>query len=437
MPPVKRKSYEAGYKVKVIQYAKEHGNRAAMREFGVGESVIRGWRKQEDALKKTKKSRKAFRGDKARWPDLENRVEAWVNEQRAAGRGISTVSIRLKAKTYAKDMDIADFQGGPSWCFRFMRRKELSIRQRTTVCQKLPKDWEEKLESFRSYTSGIIEDEKISMDHVANMDEVPLTFDIPMHRTVEKKGEKMVPIKTTGHEKSSFTVVLSCTASGKKLPPMLIFKRKTIPKEKFPPGVVIRANKKGWMDETMMNDWLDSCYVKRPGGFFKTATSLLVLDSMTAHKCESVKDHLKKMKSKISIIPGGLTKLLQPLDIAVNKSFKDHLRAIWENWMVDGEHSFTKTGRMRRATYAEVSNWVLQAWSKVKVSSITNGFVKSEMLPPNTLQLPMEIDSDDNDEDDDHLTATELATLAELFHDDTEDEDFDGFSDQEDDTDDF
>ncbi len=431
MAPTKRKSYDAGFKIKVVLFAKEHGNRAAMREFGVNESAIRGWRKQEDALKKTKKSRKAFRGDKARWPELEDRVEAWVNEQRAAGRGISTVLIRLKAKTFAEDMKIGEFQGGPSWCFRFMKRKDLSIRQRTTVCQKLPKDWEEKLESFRSYTGGLVQELKISLDHLANMDEVPLTFDIPMHRTVEKKGEKMVPIKTTGHEKSSFTVVLSCTASGKKLPPMVIFKRKTIPKEKFPPGIEIRANAKGWMDEAMMNDWLDSCFAKRPGGFFKTAPSVLVLDSMTAHKCESVKVHAKKMNTRLSIIPGGLTKLLQPLDISVNKAFKDNLRLIWENWMVTGEHSFTKTGRQRRATYAEVSKWVLQSWNKVKVSSITNGFLKSEMLPPNHLPDPSTaIDSDGEDEDT-HIGAEELAALVELFHDDTEDEDFEGFSDQD------
>ena len=35
----------------------------------------------------------------------------------------------------------------------------------------------------------------------------------------------------------------------------------------------------------------------------------------------------------MAVIPGGLTKKLQPLDIAVNKTFKDQLRAKWENWM--------------------------------------------------------------------------------------------------------
>lgn len=50
------------------------------------------------------------------------------------------------------------------------------------------------------------------------MDDVSLTFDIPMTPTVEKTGTSMVSIHTTGKEKASFTVVLGCKANGLKLP---------------------------------------------------------------------------------------------------------------------------------------------------------------------------------------------------------------------------
>ena len=38
--------------------------------------------------------------------------------------------------------------GGPSWCSRFMRRNRLSVRSRTTVGQKVPENWEEKVMNF-------------------------------------------------------------------------------------------------------------------------------------------------------------------------------------------------------------------------------------------------------------------------------------------------
>lgn len=56
---------------------------------------------------------------------------------------------------------------------------------------------------------------------------VPLTFDIHVNRTVEKTGTSTVSIRTTGNKKSAFTVVLGCQANGQKLPPMVIFRRKT------------------------------------------------------------------------------------------------------------------------------------------------------------------------------------------------------------------
>lgn len=83
-------------------------------------------------------------------------------------------------------------------------------------------------------------------DHIINMDEVPLTFDIPMGRSVAEKGQKSVNIVTTGHEKSHFTVVLACCGDGSNLPPMVIFKRKTMPKTQSS-SVAVAVNEKGWM----------------------------------------------------------------------------------------------------------------------------------------------------------------------------------------------
>ena len=73
-------------------------------------------------------------------------------------------------------------------------------------------------------------------------------FYLPSNRTVDCVGSKTVTVCTTGHEKSHFTTVLGCMADGTKLPPTVIFKRKTMPKEKFPVGVIVHVHQKGWMD---------------------------------------------------------------------------------------------------------------------------------------------------------------------------------------------
>jgi len=40
------------------------------------------------------------------------------------------------------------------------------------------------------------------------MDKVPLTFDVPSNKTVDVKGAKTIMIKTSGNEKTRYTVFL-------------------------------------------------------------------------------------------------------------------------------------------------------------------------------------------------------------------------------------
>ena len=65
MPPIKRPSYTATYKLQVIAYAEEHGNRAAGRNCSIGESSVREWRKivLYEQLKKVREPIEATRPD--------------------------------------------------------------------------------------------------------------------------------------------------------------------------------------------------------------------------------------------------------------------------------------------------------------------------------------------------------------------------------------
>ena len=98
--------------------------------------------------------------------------------------------------------------------------------------------------------------------------------------------------------------------------------------------------------------------------------------------------------------------------------------------MSEGIHTFTETGKMRRATHAEVCNWLIRAQRAVKVTAITNGFRKAGIT-----RVPCATEDDTSDASeisDDEQSTTTLdpvldAQLIDLFNSDTEDEDFDGF----------
>ena len=276
---------------------------------------------------------------------------------------------------------------------------------------------------------------KLADDDIINMDEVPMSFDIPASRSVAEKGVKTVAVATTGHERTNFTVVLACTAAGGKLKPIVIFKRITMPRETLPAGVVVVCNKKGWMNTEVMQTWTDKCFRTRRGGFFKKK-SLLIFDVMAAHKKTTLQKHINSAGAHIAVIPGGLTCKLQPLDVAVNHPFKTFVREEWDRWMTNGKHTFTPAGRQRRATYVEVCNWVLRAWEKVKTTTIINGFRKCGIIPEPAADISS---SDDDSAASDTTEANEdhLAAAMEIFGDESEfDESFDGFAEETDDDDD-
>ncbi|KAF4791823.1 hypothetical protein TURU_127065 [Turdus rufiventris] len=176
---------------------------------------------------------------------------------------------------------------------------------------------------------------------------------------MEQTRTSTVLIKTTGNKKKLFTVLLGVLSDGQKLGPMVIFKRKMLPKDKF--GINVAVNPKGSMDE------------------------------------------------------------------------QAKLRFLWETWIVEGKHSYTKTGRLCRASYATVCQWILDAWGKVTTTTIIRGFTKADIIPGLTSNAIESTEIDNSDGEDTSNVGLVLlnAPIAQLQISDTEDEEFEGFMEDE------
>ena len=165
--------------------------------------------------------------------------------------------IQVKAHSFAnravyQDMytNINTAKFSQKWVDSFMTCYNLV---NTTVVQRLPDDYVELQNSFLSYILYQRKENGYPLSLIGNMDETFLSFNLPNSTMIEQRGTKTVSILSTGHERSNFTVVLSCLADGMKLPPVIIFKLVNVPQEEFPKGVIIRANAKDWMNEDEMS----------------------------------------------------------------------------------------------------------------------------------------------------------------------------------------
>ena len=141
---------------------------------------------------------------------------------------------------------------------------------------------------------------------IANMDKTPIFFDMVGALTIDCCGAQSVPICTTGNDKNQLTYVLGIFADGTKLPPVVIFKGKRKPKGQYPPGLVVKMQKNGWMDENLMKDWLETIWLQRAENVSQKK-SLLILDSFVGHLTQSVKHKCQETNTVLGVIPGGLT----------------------------------------------------------------------------------------------------------------------------------
>lgn len=412
----------------------------AARHFSINEKQVREWRKKRCELQNMPKSKKAARGRRPMFPALEEKLARWIEESRISGLIITRTAIRIRALNLMKQPEFvqskpANFVASVGWCNRFMNRHNLCIRARTKIAQKLPSELENKIESFQRQIIKLRKEYGFDLSQIGNMDETPVSFDLPSNYTVDTKGSKTIFVKTTGHEKCRFTVVLCCMADGSRLPPTIVFKRKTLPKGvKFPSGVLVRAHEKGWMDEDGTLDWIEKTWNRRKGAVFNKP-SMLVWDSFKAHLTDKVKDKCREIKTKMAVIPGGLTSMLQPLDVSLNKPFKDRLKSKWIDWMASEDKAVTKGGNLKKVDLVTVAQWVKDAWSEIPSELIVRAFKKcciSNSMDGSEDDLVYEDENSSTEsigsEDDMHpdIPMTECE-FHELFGHSDSDSDFEGF----------
>ncbi|KAG0427701.1 hypothetical protein HPB47_025253 [Ixodes persulcatus] len=161
-------------------------------------------------------------------PAIEEAVKKWVQEQQDKSLSVSYEDIEGKARAVTNEIDIdrSDFKISKKWVANFMKRPDLSLRKRTTICQRLPDACKEKLSSFHRYVADWRTKNEFMLGQIGNADQTLVWLDMPSSRIVMEEGARQVHLLTTGNEDNRFTTMLCCTADGHKLPPFLIFKCK-------------------------------------------------------------------------------------------------------------------------------------------------------------------------------------------------------------------
>ena len=231
----KIKSYSLDLKKEVVEYAINYSNRQAGRRYNVDEKRVREWRaKMEDIKARVadkgglKRRRLDGGGRKLTNDDLEEEVLIWIMDRRSAMLRVSRKLIMKKAKIiHDKSTDDPavkeSFVASRGWLEKFMKRNGLSLRRRTTTAQKNPSCMVDKLVMYVLQCRRLQRKFKYSAGSIIAMDETAIWSDMLSGTTVESKGKKDIPLKTTGHEKVRVSVCLTAKADGTRLKPFIVW----------------------------------------------------------------------------------------------------------------------------------------------------------------------------------------------------------------------
>ncbi|CAI7780189.1 unnamed protein product [Closterium sp. NIES-54] len=374
-------------------------NRALAKLANVQPCQIRDWKKMRERLEVSSSCRRCLMGAgrKSKFLFMERAVYRQFLKHRGRGLAVLVSMLQKWSAKYMKHrMPGVNWRASFRWATRFRARWHLARRVKTKMGQKLAADCKAKVESFWEFVRQMRTLHDYPLDLILNADQTPLFLEMPAERTLEMKGARMVHVRSAGYEKERITVMLAVTASGLKLPPYVVFKRKTILKVPIPTGVVVRAQNKGWMDESLVQDWITQVMVpflkplRESTG--RRREAFVVLDSYRGHLTEAVGQTMQMFRLSRAVIPGGCTPLVQPLDVSINRAFKCGVRHRYSGWFEeDGINTTTKSGvlnhdicmcNLKKPPAELVLRWIDESWEAIPEELVKKAFVTCGISTP-------------------------------------------------------
>ena len=260
-------------------------------------------------------------------------------------------------------------------------------------------DLQGKTDVYISQIHACIEMESIPKQLVINWDQTGINLIPSCSWTMAKEGSRRVEMQGYG-TKSQITAVFGGTLSGDFLPIQVVYKGKTKrchPKFAFPNDWHITHSDNHWSNSLTMNDYFTKIilpYVKSVKEFNKfnpNQTSLLIFDAFKGQMTPEFLNQLLDNNFLYVLVPPNCTDSLQPLDLSVNKSAKDHLRASFQKWhaaqianqIEGGKVSSLEPVDLCMAKSKQLSaGWLISMYDYMKInpSIITNRFKKAGII---------------------------------------------------------
>jgi hypothetical protein len=255
------------------------------------------------------------------------------------------------------------------WLENFKKRHNIISRKGgAKIIRKEDCSFDTIIEFVKSINNEIKSDIYLS---VINIDEIGVLYDPQINFTLDIKGTIRVEIKNTNMAKQRITVILGIDFKHNiVMKPFIIFKGKTT---KCLKGIMLSDK---YDLSYQKNSW---CTSEQFILFLKTLPRnekiLLIYDNFRGHLTQTITDFLgvEYPLVKVITLPPNTTPILQPLDVGINKPFKEHIKNKYIEWLIkyyDKNESHPKISKLERNNL--IAEWIKESWMKVCDETIIN-----------------------------------------------------------------
>jgi len=351
-------------KLEIIKYARENSVKEAIKKYNVPYTTLQDWIKNEDKflnIPNSKLNKKTLhKGSSIMNPELDIKILNYIEFNRKLSNPITFWSLLSKIYEYAPERKNKSFKSNQLLIYRILKRNNYTFKAKTPIGNTLGEVTFNEATKFVNEVWDLRKQFGYNDKNMGSMDETPLFFNMPPSKKVFYKGPKPILIKTQEQDKCRISILLAITADGGRLPPYIIFKAKkhgNVEKKLQKDLNVITnrcfvvCNENACSTDEIIKDWYLKVWLKY---LFNNneRKGYLILDRACL-KSNELLNLFNQGSKNASFIPGGLTRFFQPLDVSINKTFKQALKEKYVEFCLSNinESGYFKISRTKMIQY--------------------------------------------------------------------------------------
>jgi 4-hydroxybenzoate polyprenyltransferase len=327
----------------------------ASRKYMIPKSTLHG------RLHNARPRAEAFERYQALSKVQEDRLAQFIQKMEALGNPLTHAQIRHIAQRIL-DLSGSTHQLGKDWATAFIRRnpsigtKRARRMENSRVTGATRKNITEWFKILRQP-----EFQAIKPENRWNMDESGIMEGQGSNGLVlGSKETRAIQRRDPGSR--AWTSFIECiSATGKRLPPLVIFKGKSVQAQWFPrnlepfQGWKFTATEKGWTDDDTCHEWMRKIFLPCTRPDNPNDWRLIILDGHGSHATDEIMWECYINNVLMLFLPPHTSHVLQPLDLAVFSALKRAYRKQVNNLLlfcndttVFGKRSFLEAYRIAR-----------------------------------------------------------------------------------------